>query len=195
MIKNRIQLKTSYLSNCDLINKYKLINVEEIPSLSKVTLELSSFDIFSALEKVDQKASNSETKVKLFTTLYIFKLFQPSIHCDNDVKTKEMDKGFLLKVNFSTEKDINNLLTILFIENWSKSIFQSTTSKNKKFSCFKVKADAFFGIEKFLEQNLLEIDPSKLCINCRFIFKHKNLKNNVISIKMIKNIKPFWISC
>lgn len=196
MIRNKIPSKTSYLSNCDFINKYSLHNVKEAPFLSKVTLELSSLAIFNALEKTNQNDSNSETKIRLFLILYIFKLFQPNIHCDSSVKAKEIDSGFLLRINFSTEKSINNLLTALFTENWSKPIFRNSVSNNnKKFSSFKATADTFFGVKEFLNKNLPEIDSSKLRINCKFIFENKNLRNNLISIKMIKNITPFWISC
>lgn len=195
MIKNKIPSKTSYLSNCDFINKYSLHNIKEAPFLSKVTLELSSLDIFNALEKTNQSDSNSETKIRLFLILYIFKLFQPKIHCDSSVKAKEINNGFLLRINFSTEKSINNLLTVLFTENWSKPIFRNSASNNKKFSSFKATADTFFGVKEFLNKNLSEIDSSKLRINYKFIFENKNLRNQVVSIKMIKNMTPFWISC
>jgi hypothetical protein len=191
MITRRIPSRASYLSNCDLINKYTLLSVHRVPLLSSIFLELSSSDILNALEKMNQSDSNAETKIELFLILYVFKLFQPTIRNSNCDK----DKDFLLQVSFSKEKEISLFLTILFVENWSKTIFQEVSSYNKKFSSFKITGETFFNVERFLEINKLGIDSNKLILNCKFVFENHESKNQAISIKLIKNIVPFWISC
>ena len=195
MTKNKIPSKASYLSNCDFLNKLALRHVKEIPSFSKITLELSSLNIFSAVEKINQNDYNSEDKIKLFLILYIFKLCQPVIHSGAYAKSKETDEGLLLRINFSKKKEISNLLTILFTENWNKLILRSLTSPDKKIFSFKVTVGTFFGADRFLGRNITEVDSNKLNLTCRFAFQNKNLKNQVLSIKLIKNITPFWMSC
>lgn len=195
MTTNRIPSKASYLSHCDLINKYTLFSAQQTPLLSSISLQLSSSDVLNALEKMNLSDSNFETKVEIFLILYVFKLFQPTIRSGNFNKDKEINKGFLLQISFSKKKEINRFLTILFIENWSRSIFQEVPSYDKKFSSFRLIAETFFNVEKFLEVNKLGIDSDKLTFNCKFVFENHDYKNRIISIKLIRNIVPFWISC
>lgn len=194
MTKNRIPSKASYLSNCDLINKYNFCQSEKIPFLIKVILELSSVDILNAIEKPNQNDSNSETKIRLFLIIYVFKLFQPIIYCETFTKNKGVDKNFLLQISFTTKKEIYNILTILFTENW-RPIFENSVNYDKRISNFKIGAETFLSIKKILEKNMLELDSNKLRINCKLVFKNKNLRNKIVSAKMIRNIVPFWISC
>jgi hypothetical protein len=69
MIRNKIPSNASYLSSCDFINKYTLLQVEKAPFISKVLLELASTDVYNALEKINQKDRSSETKTRLFLVL------------------------------------------------------------------------------------------------------------------------------
>lgn len=191
MIRNNLTSKSSYLSSCDFINKYVLIQAEKAPFLSKVSLELSLIDVYNALERTYQNDRSFETKTRLFLVLYIFRIFQPIIRCNSVAKVKENDKSFLLRISFSTEKDIQCILTILFTENWRPSL----KKYQKKQIDFKTNAESLLGIKHFLEKNLLGIDSSKLHINCKFMFENKDFKNKKISTKMIRNMVPFWISC
>jgi hypothetical protein len=194
MIRNKIPSNASYLSSCDFINKYTLLQVEKAPFISKVLLELASTDVYNALEKINQKDRSSETKTRLFLVLYIFRIFQPIICCNFIAKVKEIDKNFLLRISFSTEQDIQSILTVLFTENWRPS-FEKLAKYQEKIFNFKINAESLFGIEKFLENNLSDLDSSKLHINCKFVFENKKFKSRKVSTKMIRNIVPFWISC
>ena len=191
---NKISSNAFYLSNCDFINKYTLLQAEKALFLSKILLELSSTDVYNALEKTSKRDSNTEIKTKLFLVLYIFRVFQPGIQCNFEAKVKEVDKNFLLGISFSTKKDIQTVLTILFTENW-RPFFENSAEYKRRFSSFKINSENLLAIKRFLEKNLLDINPSKLSINCKFIFENKNLKSREISTKMIKNVVPFWISC
>lgn len=195
MITKKIPSRASYLSNCDLINKYTLPSAYQAPLLSTIFLELSPSNILNVFEKTNQSDSTSEIKIELFLILYVFKLFQPTIRNESYNRSEEVSKDFLLRISFSKEKELHRFSTILFVENWSKSIFQEVSSHNKKFSSFKITAETFFNVEKFLAINNLEFNPEKLTLNCKFVFENYNFKNRVISIKLIKNIVPFWISC
>jgi hypothetical protein len=194
MTKNKMPSKASYLSNCDLINKYSFCQSEKIPFLTKVILRLTSVDILNAIENSNQNDSNSETRIRFFLIIYIFKLFQPKIYCETSTKNKGIEKKFSLQISFTTKKEICKILTVLFTENW-RPIFENSVCYDKGISNFKMSAETFLGIKKFLEKNMLELDSNKLRINCKLVFKNKSFRNKIVSAKMIKNIAPFWISC
>jgi hypothetical protein len=82
----------------------------------------------------------------------------------------------------------------LFTENWRPS-FEKLAKYQEKIFNFKINAESLFGIGKFLENNLSDLDSSKLHINCKFVFENKKFKSRKVSTKMIRNIVPFWISC
>ena len=195
MMKNKIPSKTSYLSNCDFINKYTLNHIKRRPFLSKITVELSSSDILNSLENKNKNDFNPEVKIKLFMILYLFKLFQPKIKFDTYKKVTEGNKGFLLQISYSKKTELNNFVTTLLLENWNKLISQNLTNNDKKILNFKTTIETFFGVENFLKQNLFGVNSNKLKVNCKLIFKNTNLRNQKVPIKLIKNITPFWISC
>jgi hypothetical protein len=194
MIRNKIPTKTSYLAKCDFINKYNLNQIEKIPFLSKVVLELSSTDVFNALEKVNLNDYNSETKVKLFSILYLLRLFQPMIIYNSFVEAQETNNSFTLQVCFSTKKEIKNVLMILFTESW-RPFFENSITYDKKCYNLKSSVETFSGTKKFLEKTIIKIDSNVLNINCKLIFENKKFRSRIVSAKMVKNIAPFWISC
>jgi len=57
---------TNYLSSCDLINKYNVTNINKIPTLNKIAVEVSSYDILNSSETGGKNELDSELQIKSF---------------------------------------------------------------------------------------------------------------------------------
>lgn len=195
-----------YLSKYDLINKYNIKNVHDVPKISKIILEFSSDDIINALDVAGKKEWDSELQVKSFLLLYILSLNCPFINF-NKIKSSREDSKFSIKVIFSSEKDIYHFLTGLFHENWNLLVLDDFSffkfsinrytkyiKKNKNFVLnSKIPASSFFELDNFLNKNLLSISSKNLNIKASFLFFNNLYKDN-LSLNTIKNIPSFWIT-
>jgi hypothetical protein len=142
---------TNYLSSCDLINKYNVTNINKIPRLNKIAIEVSSYDILNSSEIAGKNELDSELQIKSFFILYLIQALIPFISFNNSKKVKEDGLSYSLKVVLSNEDEIYSFLVKFFVENWNKllaedfsfwsksndNIFDSTLKK--KFLLFKEK--------------------------------------------------------
>ena len=56
----------NYLSNCDLINKYNVKSVYQIPKLDKIVLELDLKDLLNSYEISSKDQTDSVAQINLF---------------------------------------------------------------------------------------------------------------------------------
>ena len=150
----------SYISNCDLINKYNVKSVHQIPKLDKIVLELDMKDLLNSYEISSKDQTDSVAQVKAFLILYIFIGLFPYIKASKAVSSsgrlKTTNLQYSLKVVLRRKEEINNFLFSLFVENWQKlsledfKLFKNERVKSKAEKTFVLNtllpADCFFDI-------------------------------------------------
>jgi len=189
----------SYLSDCDLINKYNLINIYQKPKLENIVLE------FSIENENNSSAGNS---IKAALVLYFISMLYPFVNIKN-TKTNDTNKlknttiKYNFKIIFSNKKEINLFLSTFFIENWNALLlddfilFSSKFDKSKiihKKEVFKTKLplQSFFELESFFSKVVTEINPKDLIMNLNFLFSNLIIGGNRKTL--IQNLPNFWIS-
>ena len=199
---------TNYLSSCDLINKYNVTNINKIPKLNKIAIEVSSYDILNSSEIAGKNELDSELQIKSFFILYLIQALIPFISFNNSKKVKEDGLSYSLKIVLSNHDEIYSFLVKFFVENWNKllaedfsfwsksdnNLFNSNLKKKKIVIQIKITAEAFFEIDSFLDKNSFGIISKNLNFKIRFIFQNNNIKEQNTSINLIKNTPLFWIS-
>jgi len=199
---------SSYLSDCDLINKYNLNSLNKKPKLHKIILELSSRDILDSFEISGKNETDSEIQVKSFIILYILQSFLPFITFSTSTKSKDEGSTFLLKIILSNDDEIYSFLVSFFVENWNKLIVEDFSFFEKNEKSFnnahlnqetfiihrQIPTNVFFEIDNLLTKNSFGIISKNLNFRAKFMFQNENFKNRVISEKTIKNIPLFWIN-
>lgn len=197
----------TYLSTCDLINKYFLKNIKKTPNLNKVVIEFSLNDnlkFFNSTNTID-----NSIKIKSFFLLYSFFSFLPYIRVikkKNFKKKKNSVKiNISLKIVLLQRYRINTFLFLLFYDIWNKTLlenFNIFNSIDKSSSYYSVKHNKFIYktfINCYFFNNLnvlfnnffscLDVKSIKFKIN--FIFA--NLMPEIVSFNNIKNLQFFWI--
>ena len=196
----------SYISNCDLINKYNVKSVHQIPKLDKIVLELDMKDLLNSYEISSKDQTDSVAQVKAFLILYIFIGLFPYIKASKAVSSsgrlKTTNLQYSLKVVLRRKEEINNFLFSLFVENWQKlsledfKLFKNERVKSKAEKTFVLNsllpADCFFDISEFLSKSLTGVNSKNLKFRLNFSF------NSSIDVKdrnkLVKNLPFFWIS-
>lgn len=196
----------SYISNCDLINKYNIKNIHQIPKLDKIVLELDMKDLLNSYETVVKDQTDSIAQVKAFLILYVFMGMFPFIKASKSISSsgrlKTTNQQYSLKVVLRTKKQLNSFLFSLFVENWQKlsledfRLFKNDRIKNAAEKTFVLNSlipgGCFFDVNEFLSKSLSSLNSKNFKFRLNFSF------NNFIDIKnrnnLIKNLPFFWIS-
>jgi hypothetical protein len=196
----------SYISNCDLINKYNIKNIHQIPKLDKIVLELDLKDLLNSYETVVKDQTDSVAQVKAFLILYVFMGMFPFIKASKSISSsgrlKTTNQQYSLKIVLRTKEQLNSFLFSLFVENWQKlsledfRLFKNDRIKNAAEKTFVlnslVPGGCFFDINEFLSKSLSGLNSKNFKFRLNFSF------NNFIDIKnrnnLIKNLPFFWIS-
>jgi len=210
---NSLNIKNSesYLSTCDLINKYSFKNVHEIPELKKIVLELNLEDFLISCDFSQKEQTDSNTQIRAYIIIYILMGLMPFINFNksagSSLKAKSVENNYSLKIILSNKKEINSFLTSLFIENWSKLLLEDFLlfKNTKNLSSKKVKSPSksivlntiipgsiFFEVESLLTKNLTGINSKTLKFRLNFLIS--NMSNTKNSNNLIKNLPFFWIS-
>ena len=195
----------NYLSTCDLINKYNLLNVNKVPKLNKIVLKLSSRDLLSAVESLGKSEINSEIQVKSYFLLYIFSSYQPYIKFRVSKKLKGENDNYSLEIDIFSKEDIYSFLISFFIENWNKlSLEDFSLWKRKGFNFIfqqkkfiiekKIPADVFFELENLLNKTPFGIVSKNLNLKVKFLFQNNNFRSQSASENLVKNLPFFWIN-
>jgi len=192
----------NYLSNLDLVYKYKLLTSYKLPKLEKISLSLNLNKI---LLNTTSNQNISNTSIQHLLYIYIFSLFTtlPFIKVtslsttDTILKNNETECNLFL--SFLTNKQIEVVLFLYFVEIWSsiiknkyKFIFKKPFLLNTK-SCVELKTK--IPLKVFSNFNIFFSPLTNQWVkedSTFFItFKFKNL----ISLdyeNSIKNLPFFW---
>ena len=200
----------SYLSDCDLLNKYHLTEYSKTPKVKSLIIQLPIKEMINSLESSGKNSLDPDVQLKSFVLLYILNLFLPYVSFNrtdsvgsNKTKGSVLD-GHLEIVLLETDS-IDIFLSSFFVENWNRISendcfsFNSLGKKKKifesnQFDFFSVKisANCIFDVFDFLNKNLLDVNPKDLNLTIKFVFE--NLVSNLDKKNSIKNIPFFWIS-
>ena len=198
----------SYLSNCDLLNKYG-VSVKEfnqLPKLDSISLELP-------LHTINNYNDNSlNLQYKSFLLLYLFTSFTPFINFSNKkslTKNITVTNNCTLKIKLSTSNEINYFLISFFIENWNNlsldefklfdkkilkvlETFQNKKLKNKFSISSKVSKSSIISFEQFSNKTGYDFSSINSLLTIKFSFSNANHHTPIKSF--VKNIPLFWIS-
>jgi len=196
----------NYISRCDLINKYNIKSVYEIPELDKIVLELDMKDLLNSYEIPSKDQTDSIAQVKAFSIVYMFMGLLPYIRASKTVsssgRAKTTNLQFSLKIVLRKRDEINNFLFSLFVENWHKLILEDfKLFKNERFKAkvekifvlnSLVPADCFFDVNESLSKSLSGVNSKSLKFRLNFSFKSPI--DLIDRNRLIKNLPFFWIS-
>jgi len=111
----------NYISNCDLINKYNCTNINTIPKIKSIVLEIPLFQFITLLNiSLNSKNTIIKTYLKAYFMFYILFSLEPYI---NYKSTKKLDKNYSLKLKLSNINQINNFSHTFFMHFTSNSFF------------------------------------------------------------------------
>lgn len=187
-----------YLVKCDLIYKYNLENIKQIPKIKKVTVSLKINENFKELE-IGPNLSFNLINIQLFLILYIFYFSYPFIKYSKSKTSKE--NFFVLNSTISEKNLIYSFLDSFFVDNTSKTTSLNFLSLNyfKSNTCFlqknhiftiKVPLNFFDEISEFSTFHNLNI--KELFIYLSFYIENPiflRLNNNRL---FLKNLPYFW---
>jgi len=203
---NSNQKFNTYLSNCDLINKYNFKSSYEVPNLKKIIVEVKLKDFLLAYNGFEQDQTNTISQIKAYLLMYSLCGFIPYLNCNKNTLSKfskNSDINYSLKVTFSSLKEKNFFLTSLFVENWSElkldsiSIFdktkiKSTSSVSKSFGFSTVlPGNSFFEVTDLFQKGANIFNSKLLKFHVNFLISNSRVKHNK---NLIKNLQFFWIN-
>ena len=176
---NNILIKSSksfnqrdYLERCDLINKYLLTNIHEIPDCSSIVIKYKNSSLF---------LENNVNKFQVVLFFYFIFNYLPVISYKQDFNT-----SILLVLKLRDNQHIKNFLENLMLENvivlkkkLKKSIFLSESYSLEKQLRFKL----VFSIQNFYLNNELNLIFNDLYVN--------NLERITLSVNFNINKKLY----
>jgi len=197
-----------YLSKCDLLNKYNLKSVHELPKLKKIVLDFNLADLISASENRDKEQTDSNIQIKASSIFYVLTGLVAYINFNKSLssikKLKISENNYSIKISTTNSNEINHFLLTFFVENWTKLLIEDFILQRKKKELSKidseknivlssiVPSEVFFELEMFLNKIITGINSKNFNIKINFLFDNPNeLKN---SQTLIKNLPYFWIS-
>lgn len=186
-----------YLLNYDLLTKYNLKAIKDIPKIQKLSVELKLKDFLTASEISTKNQKHILSQTKAYILVYLLFNFLPQINFNknNFSKTKISNLNelhFSLNLDFLTKKEINTFLSFFFIENFAK--LNSNKFKlikiqklNKKIELlesflinFTIPSNFFNESENIFTEGL---NMKNLNFNLKFLINNPKLKNNQNIIK------------
>lgn len=195
---NNILIKSSksfnqrdYLEQCDLINKYLLTNIHEIPECLSIVIKYKNSSLF---------LENNLNKFQVVLFFYFIFNYLPVISYKQDFNT-----SILLVLKLKDNQHIKNFLENLMLENvivlkkkLKKSIFLSESYSLEKQLRFKL----VFSIQNFYLNNELNLIFNDLYINnleritlCVNFNINKKLYSRLVGSSkedFLKNFLYFW---
>ena len=174
--KKKSLIVNQHIINVDIIQKYSLKNINEMPEIREIALTANT-DIFSNFTNVSEEFTQNysffilSSVTSMFPYIYMIK--------NNVLQT---NKKFCLKFVLRNKSDIN-----LFIENFSTYLLEEDTKKIKVVTNeFNLKT--FIPFKKDLDVNIQKTTIIS-CIELSFKFNNRLLKKK----NFYKKYPPFWL--
>jgi len=193
--------RNNYLSTLDLISKYNLKTVYNLPNLKSLKIEFN----ISELQQTLNSININELKTKIFIFLYLFNAI-PLISIEKTKITKqksskEEELNFLISLGIKNRKNIENFLFFIFIESWpvllKENISFNITTKNLNQKNFFFKATAPVFAFKFFEnilndKNIFDLNTKELNCDLSFFIKKGGISKSS-NKNILHNIFPFFL--
>jgi hypothetical protein len=199
----------SYLSECDLLNKYNISNLKQQPKLDQIVVDFPISEIIKASDISNKTENDPDIQLKAFLMLYILTSFIPYIRLNKIKKvgqTRTTDLSYSLKIILSNKEEINLFLNSFFLETFVRLQFEdfklfkqkpqgfnkALLVSNKIAFTTKIPGHSVFEIDQILNKIITGINPRDLNLNINFLFSNFNHTKNFKT--SIKNMPFFWIS-
>lgn len=203
-----INTSTSFLSNCDLINKYNIKSVYSIPKIDKVVINFSLSESLSVFSKKGSAVSKEDVQMQSFILLYFLSNFLPYINITKIKNIDDFGKECSLRLIFSSNYQKNFILKTLFVESWRQLKlvddfkFFKKNNKSKSLTCvnsntflhtISVPISIFSEVEDFLIKSNQAV--KEISIKITFSFSGFSKQKSIYNFEnLIKNIPMFWVS-
>jgi hypothetical protein len=176
----------SYISKCDLINKYNFLNTNNLLKVSNICLTFN----FNSVKDIDLSKKTN-------TFVYLFSMFGafPFLTINN-TKTMNLQENltnydnFSLNLLFDKPNEINSFFFSFFIENWSsisiEDILFSKANLNHNL-CLILSTRFFFGstLNWISDLDFLNF-KTKIKFEPEYLYP--------VNFNLLKNFPLFWIS-
>jgi hypothetical protein len=199
----------SYLSECDLLNKYNISNLKQQPKLDQIVIDFPILEIIKASDTSNKTENDPDIQLKAFLMLYVLTSFIPYIRLNKIKKQgqiKTIELNYSLKIVLSNREEINLFLNSFFLETFVRLHFdgfklfkqkpqgfnKALLSSNKIAFNTKVPGHSIFEIDQILNKIVIGINPRDLNLNLNFLFSNFNSTKEFKT--SIKNMPFFW-SC
>ena len=186
IIKNDLSFN-SYISSCDLINKYNSKTLHNIPKINSISLKVL---LSNLIKNSTKEITPRELQYKSFFVFYFLTSFFPKIQhfLKPGVTMKDLknEEKYVLQYNFLKKDDINSFLDIFFSEIYEKNIF------NKKINKMKNEIQFFIPFSSVKEGDTLLNSENFNLKNFNLLLKFSF--NKKLNKKNLQNLPCFWMS-
>jgi len=194
-------ISSLYLSNCDLINRGLVRDVNEIPKVDKIVIQLSSSQNKKSENTIASSDLNSHLKILLM--FYFILGINPKIsyHREKNLNyqadEKENDSSYSYKIILENALDIQKFIHYFLVEN---NFTNETISSNINFASVDDKVISLKviipsileqDIEDIFNMNAKETSIKDLSLTVNFLVNSKAMSETKIKGDLY-NIFPFW---
>jgi hypothetical protein len=193
----------NYLSNLDLINKYNLKTSKNIPNIEKIIIHFPIEAFIKKFYDANKDELDSEIQIKSLFLLYLLFCNLPFINTRKQLKKTKLlkthENRIALKITLMKKDILNNFLYQLLFESenqigplkFFKNVEGASLKENSLICSSIVLMQNFNELNQFVNNISISTNSKEFFFNLKFFFRNtKNLNFN--SIKLIKNISPFW---
>jgi hypothetical protein len=173
MLKKKINsMRNQHVLNVDLLQKYKLQNINKIPRIKEVKFLVG-------LSELSNSTSISEELFQTYSffILYSFGFMFPNVQINKPANIVPVEKGFNLKLSIKNRADIE-----IFLENFLLYLIEKEEETQKiKIKTSESNIDIYIPITKTLNVDFNQ--KSTVNINISFKFNKKEIKKNSFFIQ------------
>lgn len=194
-------ISSLYLSNCDLINRTLIRDVNEIPKIDKIVIQLSSSQNHKGENNISSSDLNSHLKILLM--FYFVLGINPKINYHREknlnyqADEKENDSFYSYKIILENSSDIQKFIRYFFVEN--NFVFDSSNSNIKFLSTHSKTVSMKLTIPSIMDQDIegiFNLNTKETSIKDLNLTVNFLVNSNSMSTAKIKgdlySIYPFW---
>jgi len=193
-----------YLSNCDLINKGLISDINQIPKIDKIVIKLSSLQN----KKLDTNISSSDlnSQLKMLLMFYFILGINPKIKYNREknlnyqADEKDNDSFYVYKIVLENTLDVQKFIHYFFVESSFHGEFISTNMKftsviSNKILSLKLIVPSLLDqdIENIFNISSKETSIKDLNLSVDFLVNSKSVISKTKIKNEIKSIYPLWI--
>ncbi len=191
-------ISSIYLSKCDLINRTLAQDINEIPKVDKIIIDLSSSQNKRSESSISSSDMNSHLKILLM--FYFMLGINPKISYNREKnlnyqqEEKDNDSSYSYKIILENSVDVEKFIHYFFIDN----NFQTENTTPKFYSLenilsVKLTVPAIIDqdIDNIFHQNSKDTPIKELNFTVNFVVNSKKMSKNLNKLDTY-SIFPFW---